>query len=188
MLSREDIKAEKHFLWGVLIIGLVLLLVNYTTGFFTRMHLANEETMALEHGVDSPLYQQMVQELIDDLDSQTAWKRRIAAVELGHLGSGAADAIPALESLLGDEQQGVRTSAALALARMGSYTSNMVQPLLELLQEGNQHEKYLATKALGFIGPAAHAAIPVLQQLQTDHPEVAEAVLEALKRIQVNGD
>ena len=184
MLSPEDIKAEKHFLLGALIVGLLLLAINYTTGFFTRMHLANEEVMALDHGVDSPLYMQMVDELIDDLHSKTDWKRRIAAVELGHLGAGASRAIPDLERLLDDKRPGVRNSAALALARIGSYTGRMVAPLLALLQEGSQHERYLAIKALGLIGPAAQAAVPALQaQLQTDQPELDEAVREALERI-----
>jgi HEAT repeat protein len=189
MLSPEDIKAEKHFLLGALIIGLLLLAINYTTGFFTRMHLANEEVIALEHGVDSPLYKQMVDELIDDLHSKTDWKRRIAAVELGHLGAGANRAISDLEHLLSDAQPGVRTSAALALARIGSYTGRMVEPLSVLLQEGSQHERYLAVKALGLIGPAAQKAVPALQaQLQTDQPELVAAVREALERITATGE
>lgn len=184
MLSPEDIKAEKHFLLGALVIGLVLLGINYTTGFFTRMRLHNEEVMAINHGVDSQLYKQMVDELIEDLHSNIDWKRHIAAVELGHLGAGAALAIPDLELLLGDEIQAIRAAAALALARIGSYSDTMVDPLLEVLQAANDHDKFLVVKALGLIGPDARLAIPLLQrELQTGHMEVKEAAREALQKI-----
>ena len=133
MLRPEDIKAQKHFLLGALVVGVILFCFNYLTGFFTSMHLHNEEVMAIDHGPGSALYRQMVNELISDLQSEIDWKRRLAAVELGHLGSGAQQAIPQLKSLLKDSQQGVREAAALALARIGVFSSEMIDPLLEML-------------------------------------------------------
>ncbi len=183
----EDIQAQKHFLLGALVVGLVLFGINYMTGFFTHMHLRNEEAMAIEHGADSALYKQMVHELINGLQSEIDWKRRLAAVELGHLGSGAADAIPSLESLLHDGQPDVRQAAVLALARIGKYSGEMVGPLLELLQGPNDHDKFLAAKVLGRIGPAAREAIPLLQkERQEGQEDVKRAVSEALEKIEQN--
>ena len=184
MLTLEDIRAEKRFLLGALIVGLVMLGINFTTGFFTHMHLENEEAMALQQGDDSALYKQMVGELIDDLHSDIDWEKQLAAVELGHLGVGASKAIPDLELLLNNKKKGVRTAAALALARIGHYSVNMVAPLIELLQGPSDHEKYWAAKALGLIGPGARKAIPLLQhELKVGHADVKEAVRESLKRI-----
>jgi HEAT repeat protein len=184
MLRPEDIKAQKHFLLGALVVGLLILGINYMTGYFTQMHLRNEEVMAIEHGADSPLYKQMVNELISDLQSEITWKRRLAAVELGHLGSGAHRAIPQLQRLLDDETAEVRKAAALALARIGNFSGDMVAPLIELFQEPNDHYKYLAAKALGQIGPAAKEAIPVLEMaLQAGQQDVNKAVIEALEKI-----
>ena len=189
MLSREDMKAQKHFLLGALFVGLVLLGINAMTGFFTRMHLENEMSMAVEHGAGSALYKQMLDELIDGLQSHIDWKRQIAALELGHLGAGATRAIPDLRRLLIDEHKEVRIAAALALARIGNYTPDMVQPLGELLQGPVNHDKYHAAKALGLIGPDANEAIPLLEQeLPTGHQEVNMAIREALDRIDPKGN
>lgn len=184
MFSKEDIKQEKRFLFRLLLIGLVLIVINYYTGFFTRIHLANEETMALEHGDNSELFKKMVGELIDDLHSDISWEKQLAAVELGHLGKGASSAIPDLELLLQNENKSVRSAAVLAMARIGHYSASMVSPLIELLQNPNDHEKYLATRALGNIGPDARASIPLLQhELQFGHPEVKEVAGKALRKI-----
>ena len=152
------------------------------------MHLQNEESMAIEHGANSSLYKQMVNELISDLHSEIAWKRRLAAVELGHLGSGAQRAIPQLQVLLKDSQSEVRQAAALALARIGVFPSEMIGPLLEMLQSGSDRDKYLAAKVLGRIGPVAKDAIPLLQQeLQTGQEDVRRAVSDALIKIERGG-
>ena len=184
MLRPEDIQAQKHFLLGALVIGLLLFGINYMTGFFTRMHLRNEEVMAIEHGAGSALYKQMVTELINGLQSEIDWKRRLAAVELGHLGHGAKDAIPDLEPLLHDDEPDVRKAAVLALARIGEYSDEMVGTLLELLQGPNDHDKYLAAKVLGRIGPAAREAIPLLKKAQqAGQTDVKRAASEALEKI-----
>lgn len=185
MLRPEDIKAQRHFLLGALVVGLILFGINYLTGFFTGMHLHNEEVMAIDHGPDSALYKQMVNELINDLHSETEWKRRLAAVELGHLGSGAQQASPALRGLLQDSQPEVRKAATLALARIGVFSSEMISPLLEILQGDNDHDKYLAAKVLGRIGAEAKAAVPLLEQeQQTGQEDVKRAAAEALEQIE----
>jgi HEAT repeat protein len=58
------------------------------------------------------------------------------------------------------------------------------EPLLELLQGDNDHEKYLAAKALGQIGKDATRAVPALQKaLRSTQEEVNSAVAEALQKI-----
>lgn len=157
---------------------MILLLV------FFRLHLSNEESLAIEHGADSDLFKQMVDELISDLHSHITWLRKIAAVELGHLGADAEKAIPDLEHLLNDEQKDIRTEAAFALAKIGSHSPNTVNALIELLQQPNDHEKYLAVKALGLIGPDAKKAIPLLQkELHSGHTKVKAVAREALAKI-----
>lgn len=185
MLRPEDIKAQKHFLWGALVVGLILFCINYTTGFFTGLHLHNEEVMAIDHGPGSALYKQMLNELTNDLQSDIDWKRRLAAVELGHLGSGAKQAVPQLQTLLNDDQPDVRKAAALALARIGSFSPQMTGPLVEMLQGTSDQDKYLAAKVLGRIGPVAKEAVPLLRQEQkTGQEDVQRAASEALERIQ----
>jgi HEAT repeat protein len=185
MFTPEDIKAQKHFIMGALVVGLILFAINYMTGFFTGMHLHNEESMAIEHGADSSLYQQMVSELIEDLHSEIAWKRRLAAVELGHLGGGAQRAVPELRTLLKDAQPEVRAAATLALARIGYFSGEMIDPLREMLRGDDDQDKYLAAKVLGQIGPAARDTAPLLrQELQTPQADVKRAVSEALEKIE----
>ncbi len=184
MLSPEDYKAQRNFLLGALLIGLVFIGIDFTTGFFTHLHLSNEESLAVKHGADSDLFKQMVDELISDLHSHIPWMRKIAAAELGHLGTGAEKAIPDLEYLLNDEQKDVRTEAALALAKIGSHSPNVVKALMELLQQPNEHEKYLAVKAFGLIGPDAKTAIPLIQrELENGHTKVKEVARGALVKI-----
>lgn len=184
MLSPEDYKIQRNFLLGALVIGLVFISIDFTTGFFTHLHLSNEESLAIRQGADSDIFKQMVDELIGDSHSHITWMRIIAAVELGHLGTDAAKAIPDLEQLLNGEQKDVRTEAAFALAKMGSRSPTTVNALIELLQQPNDHEKYLAAKALGLIGPDAKKAIPLLQkELQNGHTKVKKAITEALEKI-----
>lgn len=169
---------------GAVILCVLLWGVNYFTGIFTAFHLRNEEEIAMQHGVNTPLYEEMVDELIGDTRSHEVWERKIAAAELGHLGRGAARATQALEKLLDDDSQVVRAEAAIALARIGSHTEKTVSALIELLQGGSDHRKYLAAKALGMVGAGAQAAVPALgHELQEGHADVRQAARLSLEKI-----
>jgi len=184
MLGNEEIKTPKKLILGALILVIIVWGVNYFTGFLTSAHLRNEETLALKHGVNSALYIQMVDELIEDTRSVEPWERRIAAVELGRLGTGAARAVPALEDLLGDDVMEVRSEAAIALARAGSHSEKAVPPLIEVLQHGSDHDKYLAVQSLGMVGAGARDAVPYLaRELTEGHADVRRAAQTALEKI-----
>lgn len=184
MLGNEEIKMPKKLVIGALILLVIVWGVDYFTGFLTSTHLRNEEALALKHGVNSALYNQMVDELIEDTRSMEPWERRIAAVELGHLGAGAVRAVPSLESLLDDDVMHVRSEAAIALAKVGSHSAKAVPPLIEVLEYGSDHDKYLAVQSLGLIGEGAHDAIPYLaQELTESHVDVRRAAQAALEKI-----
>ena len=63
---------------------------------------------------------QKVERLVGELQYQDQNVRVSAAWELGMIGEGAKDAIPALIQALQDEKWGVRTYAAVALGQIGT--------------------------------------------------------------------
>lgn len=167
-----------------LVLGVMLLGLNHYFGILTQLHLSSEEKMALSHGAGSRLYEQMVDELIGETGSSQHWERRIAAIELGHLGPGAARAVPALEKLLQDPEMDVRAAAAIALVRVGSHSVRIVQALIGVMGGNSDHEKYLAATALGMLGQDAREAVPALiRELEEGHEEVRQAARTALERI-----
>jgi len=184
MLGNEKIKTPKRFLQWALVLLIVLWAADDLTGFLTIQHLRNEETMALESGMNSPLYNQMVDELIGNARSKKHWERKVAAVELGHLGSGATKAVPALEALLDDGIMDVRTEAGLALARVDSHSEKAVPVLIDVLLHQSNHKKYLAVQSLGKIGKGASEAVPTLiHELKNGHADLRHAILTALESI-----
>jgi len=114
----HDINKTKLFFLSVALLAACLWVIDDTTGILTEEHLENEQMMAQRHGPGHPLYNQMVEELIADTMAPEDWKRKIAAKELGQLGSGASRAMPYLKELLRDETPAVRNEAAIALAKM----------------------------------------------------------------------
>jgi len=184
VLGNEKIKTPKKFLLGALALLIIVWVTNHFTGFLTTLHLRNEETMALKHGMNSPLYKQMLDELIGDAMSEQHWERKVAAVELGHLGAGAARAIPVLEGLIDDEALDVRIEAAIALARIGSHSEKAVPVLIEVLQHHSDNKKYLAVLSLGIIGGGAGEAVPsLIHELKEGHADLRQAILTALENI-----
>lgn len=184
MLGNEEIKTPVKLILGALAILIIVWCADYFTGFLTSFHLRNEENLALKHGVNSELYHQMMDELIGDTRSSEYWERKAAAVELGHLGAGAARAGPVLEDLLDDKVMDVRTAAAIALARIGIHTNKAVSPLIEVLQHGSDHDKYLAVQSLGMIGAGARDAVPYLaHELTQGHVDVSRVTRTALEKI-----
>jgi len=184
MLEHEDLTVPRKSIFAAVAILLVLLAVNHFTGLLTRIHLQNEETLAMHHGVDTPLYKKMLDELIADTHAEEHWERRLAAVKIGYLGAGAIRAAAALEALLDDKNADVRANAAVALARIGSHSEKAVATLIEILKHGRDHDKFLAANALRLIGPDAKAAITQLVIVSKQgHRDVQTAATEALHKI-----
>lgn len=117
----------KRIKYGIRIIGAVIgtsvfafMLfwgINEITGVFTYMHLDHERQIA-QHIYDPKLTQERLDELTDDADSMFMWKRRIAAIELGKLGTKAQSALPVLEKLLQDKDAKVRAVAKEAVDKI----------------------------------------------------------------------
>lgn len=84
-----------------------------------------------------------------------------------------ADILCRMESEVGD-----------ALNRMGAGTRPFLPALQDALGDAEWHVQTTAAKALGCMGPEARSAIPELVQTLADHdPDVREAVIDALDRI-----
>src|SRR3989442_1701358 len=81
-----------------------------------------------------------------DLDSNDAGVRRSAAYALGKLGKDAADARPALEAALRDDQPAVRQNVAWALGKLGP---KAVPALREALRDRDDLVKRDAINSLG---------------------------------------
>jgi HEAT repeat protein len=101
------------------------------------------------------------------LESVNPWERRYAAEALGLLGSGAADCVPGLTRLLGDEQAYVRMNVATALARIGPAAVEAVPSLVNALTDEDRYTRAWASIALRRVGtPEATSAL-------LDHLEMA---------------
>jgi HEAT repeat protein len=132
--------------------------------------------------------------LTEALRHQHQGVRGRAANALGELGPRARQAIPALIDLLRDTEGWVIWRAADALAKMEASANGAVPALCALLQSpsaGSSHSGYnryiraAAVKALGAIGPAAQAAVPVLLALRKGSDRaLREAVASALTAIE----
>lgn len=184
MIADDEKKVMYRMIIVLLLIAAVMWGMNEATGILTKEHLKNEVKLAMEHGADSQIYQEMVDELIEDANAPEHWERKSAAMELGHLKVGVERAVPVLKELLKDDVQGVRTEAAIALARIGNHSQEAVDALIEVLSHHNNHDKMIAIKSLGMIGADAAAAIPALaHELRNGHPEMKGAVEEALRKI-----
>jgi HEAT repeat protein len=87
--------------------------------------------------------------------------RGLAVRVLGHLGMAAHAAASDLRDLLQSPDRALRSEAAIALWRIEQDT-NVVTILAEELEQGGPVPSFEILSALGEIGPAAQAAIPVL--------------------------
>ena len=98
---------------------------------------------------------------VDQLASSDNQTRLAAADELGLLGMGAADAIPALAARLGDDYEPVALNAAYALARMGE---GGIRALIGGLQGADKDTARNAAYGLAAVGKPAAAAL--VEQLE----------------------
>lgn len=103
------------------------------------------------------------------LDSTSKLTRMGAALTLGHLGSAAKPAEPALKKLLKDSEEDVRCHAAQALFRIDPETAKSVVPVLTAaLDSLNPYIRLCAIGTLSRIGPAAKDAVAKLKNCLKD--------------------
>lgn len=153
--------------------------------------------------------------LMNGLESADPTERLESADSIGLLGSGAADAIPALIDLLADNEEPVAVNASYALAAMGNtalpalsdalHSNNLalnrnagyalstfgdsaVPDLLAALESDNEQTRGFAAFALGEIGSAA--ALDKLTDMTTTEPSewVRRSVVEALGTLEETND
>jgi len=121
--------------------------------------------------------------LIGELADSDEKVRRAAAQDLGYIGSGATDAVPALvETLRTDATDSVRQAAAGALAEIGAPVPEVVPALVEALGIGWGGLSIAAAEALGMFGPEARDAVPALVKMMLEARAVGEyeAAVDAL--------
>ena len=109
---------------------------------------------------------------VESLSSWRWWVRDAAAQSLAELGAGAAEAVPALVRALSDRQECVRLDAAEALesifAELGPDAGRFVPDLIAVMGKKNPKARAKAARLLGFLGPFARDAVPVLIKALTD--------------------
>jgi HEAT repeat protein len=105
-----------------------------------------------------------------------------AALALGHIGSEAKEAVPALIKTLGDPEVGVQE---FAIASLGPEAKEAVPALIKVLGDRWQAVRWRAAYALGDIGPEAKQAIPELERVAEEDPDglVRQNAHDALEKI-----
>lgn len=145
------------------------------------------------------------QALVKKLKSTDPEQRRAAAKEIGELGSGAKDAVPALAGALKDNDKFVRRFAAQSLAKIGEPAKAARDALATTLKNPNEAREVqeAAAQALAVagkqgVGPLADAvkngslpssvrtrAADSLGQIGPDAKDAVPALMEALKAQEV---
>jgi HEAT repeat protein len=115
-----------------------------------------------------------VPRLIALLKEADASSRIIAAEQLGHIGSPAVAASPALiEQATNDPSQHANTTAAAALKSIDLLAARQVMDhYLALLKDRNVQLQRTACAVLGSLGPVAKPAVPALVDLAKDPDEL----------------
>lgn len=112
--------------------------------------------------------------LLQQLGSSSARERRAALEQVAPLGNPGYAA--ALEGLLSDPEEDIRTAARKALEAIG------VEALIALLRSGSPAERCAYLRALGRLGDPR--AVPALKEaLRDSTPQVGRAALRALIRL-----
>ncbi|MCY2930895.1 MAG: HEAT repeat domain-containing protein [Planctomycetota bacterium] len=125
-----------------------------------------------------------LQGYITALKDSRSSERREAILSLGQLGPKAADAVPDLVAILGDEDGNVRMLAILSLGRIRSAPEIAVGPLAGLLKDESERVRMAAADALGAFGAGAAPAKGALTTATKDkNIQVADAAETALRRI-----
>ena len=150
--------------------------------------------------LDPTKAEELLPVLIEGLQSADEAHRVYAAYACRNLGPAAASAVPKLTELLADDNEVVVQHVIQALEAIGHASASAVAGLARLLDGISPDSTGIhmvhalaAAAALGAIGPAAHEAIPALEQcLDLDGSEdglFREVQLSAAEAIwQVSGD
>jgi HEAT repeat protein len=102
------------------------------------------------------------------LDHEDPEVRGRAATVLGGLGPAAAPTAPRLVELLSDEDWNVQYNAGVALEQIGA-TEGTTAALIELVETtDNEDAQESAINILGYYGPDAEPALPILRKLAKD--------------------
>jgi HEAT repeat protein len=109
-------------------------------------------------------------------------RQQVAALTLIGFGQEAAPAASRLVDLLTADVSR-RSVATQALESIGPAAGSIVPKLIFLLEHEEKDLRRSAATVLGAIGPAAMGAIPALDRVRANDPELAETVSYALKRI-----
>lgn len=119
-----------------------------------------------EGGVES---RAAVPALIQALKDRDTFVRRFSAQALGEIGPEARAAVPALANALEDPKKIVQSAAAHALGKVGP---SGVETLIGLVRDDNKdtNARRQAIGSLSNLGPAGHAAVPVLTELLSESP------------------
>jgi HEAT repeat protein len=140
------------------------------------------------HGVRVKLEAVAIPRLSAMLADPDAVVARAATDALGRLApadlqSHAATIVPGLVALLGHGTPEVAYAAVDAVSRMGQPA---VQPLMVAVRSSGMNQGRRAVVALGQLGPAAEAAIPLLKEMAVTQKDALwqRAIADALARIQ----
>ncbi len=119
-----------------------------------------------------------VQDELRDLESRKWWKRASACRNLALMG--AADAAESLVHLLNDDEEDVRTEAALALITISGARS-----LDSLLMHLNEISLWTSVRLSNIVLPMGSEAVPALVEgLRSRHPSIQRFCVEMLGEIE----
>ena len=125
--------------------------------------------------------------LMTDLRGTNVGRAVLSTEILGHLGDKGRVALPQLEEMLRHDDIRVRVRAAGAIWKLASRTNEVLPVLLAALQDESIHRggaRRFAAEALGDMGPAAEAAVPLLQAMLNDRQSgLPQAASQALSKI-----
>jgi HEAT repeat protein len=123
--------------------------------------------------------------LIESLSSPDVHLRRDAAQALEEIGPPAEAAVPALIDIIKDRNENIRRYAdgnmrhfaATALGRIGHNAEEVVPLLIRMVTESEWYVRHNAIRALGYFGPKARAALPVLREAARDRSRSLQEVV-----------
>ncbi len=103
---------------------------------------------------------------------------------LAGFGTKAADLVPDVQELLGDDDHNIRAAAAETLARIGAGNARVLPAITKLLADRQWQVRRAAAMALAETGPAAAKSLPALWKASEDtNGDVHRAVLIAVWRV-----
>lgn len=109
--------------------------------------------------------------------------RKLAAFALGEIGGTGPEVVAALSRATGDPAPGVRINATEALG-LKPATPTAVAALSRAIKDQDTHAQFSAALSLAQMGPAAEAAVPVLEEaLHDPNRYVPGYAVEALEQI-----